>query len=347
MAEASEPVSIRAGDIRFADLRDIVKAAGLFATRRDYYLWKIPLNLLLFAIGWMAFILVGDSWWNLAVAGYLALAYTQTGLLGHDIAHHQVTRNKRTLAVLSVIHGGLIGISYGWWTLNHNEHHNHPNHVDKDPDVYRRLVAMSPVQAEHTMGGFHRFVVRHQATLFFPLLVLYSVAVRTESIKSIRAQAFRNYRAEGLILAVHGVVYFAAVFAELSPLRAVVFVLLHQALFGLYLGAILAPNHKGEATRDGDEEELDWVTRQVITSRNLVPNAVTHFFFGGLNYQIEHHLFPTMSRPNLRRCRPLVKEYCARHGLEYGEVTTLESYRIVLRHLADTGAEIERVWSAA
>jgi fatty acid desaturase len=59
---------------------------------------------------------------------------------------------------------------------------------------------------------------------------------------------------------------------------------------------------------------------------------------GGLNHQVEHHLFPSMPRPNLRRARPLVAAFCAEHGIRYVETGLLATYAIVLGHLRDVAA---------
>ena len=86
----------------------------------------------------------------------------------------------------------------------------------------------------------------------------------------------------------------------LSPLKAVVFIVVQQALFGLYLGCSFAPNHKGMPMLAADDQS-DFLRRQVLTSRNVRGSWLVDFALGGLNYQIEHHLFPSMPRPNLRR----------------------------------------------
>jgi fatty acid desaturase len=61
---------------------------------------------------------------------------------------------------------------------------------------------------------------------------------------------------------------------------------------------------------------------------------------GGLNYQIEHHLFPTMPRPNLRRAQPLVQGFCSQHGLPYVEAGLFGSYAEAVRHLHAVGAPL-------
>jgi hypothetical protein len=82
----------------------------------------------------------------------------------------------------------------------------------------------------------------------------------------------------------------------LSPLQALVFVVVHQGLFGLYLGCSFAPNHKGMPTLS-DADQLDFLRRQVPTSRNVAGSRLVDWGLGGLNYQIEHHLFPNMPGP--------------------------------------------------
>ncbi len=126
----------------FPELQRRVKAPGLLDPRPGYYAAKIAFNLLLLAAGWATLVLVGNSWWVIAVGVYMAFAYTQTGFIGHDIGHRQVTRNRRWQDVLGLLHGNLLmGFSYGWWVGHHNKHHSNPNHLEKDSDITRRRAA--------------------------------------------------------------------------------------------------------------------------------------------------------------------------------------------------------------
>jgi fatty acid desaturase len=125
----------------------------------------------------------------------------------------------------------------------------------------------------------------------------------------------------------------------LTPLQAVAFVVVQQGLFGLYLGCSFAPNHKGMPTLS-DEEELDFLRRQVLTSRNVRGSRLVDFLLGGLNYQIEHHLFPNMPRPNLRHAQPLIRGFCQEHDIDYSEATIFGSYAQAVRHLHAVGAPL-------
>ncbi len=101
-----------------------------------------------------------------------------------------------------------------------------------------------------------------------------------------------------------------------------------QIVASLYLAAIIAPNHKGMPVW-AKGARLSFLERQVLSSRNVNSHPVWDFLFGGLNYQIEHHLFPTMPRVHFKRARSIVKPFCAAHGLPYEEVDPLTSYRMI------------------
>jgi fatty acid desaturase len=140
-----------------------------------------------------------------------------------------------------------------------------------------------------------------------------------------------------VLLGTHLIAYAAALLLVLSPLQALVFLLVHQALFGVYLGMTFAPNHKGMPHPTGDE---DFLRKQVLTSRNVRGGRVTDAALGGLNYQIEHHLFPAMPTPNLRHAQPIVQRYCAEIGVPYEMTGLLTSYGEALRHLHEVGAPL-------
>jgi len=70
------------------------------------------------------------------VAVFLVVMFTQTGFIGHDAGHRQISGSKRLDGMIGRIHGNLlIGPSYGWWVAKHNRHHAHPNQIGRDPDI--------------------------------------------------------------------------------------------------------------------------------------------------------------------------------------------------------------------
>jgi fatty acid desaturase len=128
----------------------------------------------------------------------------------------------------------------------------------------------------------------------------------------------------------------------LSPVKALVFVSVHQRLLGLYLGAVFAPTHKGMPILSKDDDS-DFLRRQVLTARNVRGGLLTDLLLGGLNYQIEHHLFPHMPCPSLPRAQPVLRTYCLGHGLPYAETSLIDSYRQALAHLDTWVAATSRV----
>jgi fatty acid desaturase len=304
--------------------------------RPRYYLLKIVILAALFAAGWTAFVLLGDSWYQTGVAVYLAVVFGQAGFLGHEAGHRQIFRSRRVNDAAGLVLGDLmIGLSYGWWTGKHNRHHAHPNLPGRDPDITIAVLAFTRDQASAWRGPA-RVLVRYQAFLFFPMLLLEAVSMHVISVATVLRGQVRNRWTELGLLTVHFTGYVAAVLLVLSPARALVFVAVQQGLLGLYLGCAFAPNHKGMPVLS-EQDTLDFLRRQVITSRNVTGGPVVETLLGGLNYQIEHHLFPAMPRPSLRRCRVLVRAHCARIGVRYCEKGLFSSYLEVLRHLHAVG----------
>ena len=333
-ATSSDPSRAATGS-DFAALSRRVNAEGLMTRRPGYYVLRMSVVALMVAVGWTAFFVIGSSWWQLVTATFLAVTFTQIALVAHDLAHRQVFRTKRPGEVAGRLAGNLgIGMSYGWWMDKHTRHHNNPNHDDLDPDVAPEVLIWA---TESALGrrGLKGFITRHQAALFFPLLTLLAADLKVSSVKALRNGIVKRRGLEGTLLILHAAGYVSALLLVLSPLQAIAFMLVHQALFGVYLGMTFAPNHKGMPHPTGDE---DYLRKQVLTSRNVHGGWLTDAALGGLNYQIEHHLFPGMPTPNLRKAQPIVQAYCAEIGVAYEQTGLIRSYRQALQHLHQVGA---------
>jgi fatty acid desaturase len=323
---------IAPGDFRALAIQ--IRGAGLLERRPGYYSLKIALTTAALAGGWAALFVVGNSWATLGVAAFLGLMFTQFGFVAHDAGHHQVFGSRRANWLLGLIVGNmLIGLSFGWWIKKHSAHHAHPNQVDRDPDIGDGLVAFTSAD---DLGGADRslaqLLARWQAPLFFPLMVLRSTGLHVSGIQRLYRQHDRAAAAEGVLIAVHAALYLTAVFWVLSPLKAVAFIGVQQAIFSFYLGCSFAPNHKGMPILEYNAE-MSFARRQVITARNVAGGRFINLLLGGLNYQIEHHLFPTMPRPNLARAQNIVRAFCLHGGFGYCEDSLIGSYRQAVRHL--------------
>ncbi|MEU6674524.1 acyl-CoA desaturase [Streptomyces sp. NPDC046925] len=321
----------------FAPLLRTVKEQGLLGRRTGWYARTIIVNALALAAVAAGMFLAGGSWWVLLLAPVLSVLCARTAFIGHDAGHSQITGDRGVSRAIGLIHGNLLlGMSSAWWNDKHNRHHANPNHIDKDPDVAADVLVWTSKQARVRVG-FRRWLTRNQAWLFFPLTLLQGIAMKIYGFQDLRRQAPRERLVEGLLLVAHLAGYVTLLLAAMPVGHALAFAAVHQALFGLHLGLAFAPNHKGMEMPDPDGERWGHLSRQVLTSRNIRGSALTDWFLGGLNYQIEHHLFPSMPRPSLRRAQPLVRAHCAELGMPYTEAGFLDSYRQVLRHMYEVG----------
>ncbi|NYG60413.1 fatty acid desaturase [Nocardioides daedukensis] len=332
----TQPGRATHGGSDFAELRRRIDAAGLLERRRGYYAARFVLVGVALVAGAAALVTFGDTWWQLLTAVGLAVVFAQLALLAHDIAHRQVFRTRRASELAGRLVGNLgVGMSYGWWMDKHTRHHANPNHEELDPDVSPELLVWSQGQAVEARG-VARFIGKYEAFLFFPLLTLEAFNLHVSSFRAVLRPGLSARRLEAGLLVLHVVGWTGLTFTVLSPGLAVAFLLLNQAVLGLYLGCSFAPNHKGMPTLTGAREP-DFLRKQVLTSRNVRGGPVVDVALGGLNYQIEHHLFPSMPCANLPLAQPIVRDYCRELGVDYAEARLVESYAIALRHMHSVG----------
>lgn len=334
-APASSPRERYVSD--YSELSREIKSSGLLKRRYGYYWSMIIAMSVAFAGVWVGFALLGNSWFQLILAAVLAVILVQFGFLGHDSAHRQIFVSHRWNEWMGRILSGLFaGLSYGWWMSKHNRHHANPNKVGADPDIGAGALVFTHEDAQKRTGFGQRFA-RRQGYLFFPLLLLEGLALHVASIQTImRGEALKHrwWEASFVLLRLGG--YLAVLFIVLPPGKAAAFFGVQMGLFGLLLGASFAPNHKGMPIVPWNKK-IDFLRRQVLTSRNIRGGVMTDFALGGLNYQVEHHLFPSMPRPNLRKAQPIVRDFCARHKVTYTETSLFGSYRIVINYLNKVG----------
>ena len=322
----------------YAALTSRVQDAGLMRRRHGYYwTWFIGLTAALGGLG-TAVVLLGASWWQLLVAAGLAVVLGQVMFLGHDAAHRQIFASGRWNDWASLVIANLYaGMSYGWWQHKHSRHHAKPNQIGADPDIATDTIIFHTEDIKTPRVGLRGWLTARQGWLFFPLLLLEGLNLHVSGIKTIFGRGTvkrRPVEIAFVTLRIGG--YLALVFWFMPVGLAFAFLGVQLGLFGLYMGAVFAPNHKGMPLVPKDSR-IDFMSRQVLMSRNISGGPVTDVAMGGLNHQIEHHLFPSMPRPHLRRARPLVREACAEQGIPYTETTAVRSYGIVVRYLNEVG----------
>jgi len=331
-ATATISVSPTQAAREYAELKRIIKEHGLLEKQPLYYTLKIAILLGLFVLSIVLLILVRPLWFQLLNAVYLAVVTTQIGLLGHDAGHRQIFRKTWKNDLVGLLTGNLLlGMSNGWWMEKHNRHHSNPNQLELDSDIDVPILAMTEEHI-YKKNKIQQFVVAYQAIFFFPVLSMIGLSLQASSMQFLARTKEKYHSIEIALMVLHYAAYLSLLFYVLGFWQALLFMLIHQLLSGLYLGSIFAPNHKGMPILDKDSD-LGFLYRQVVTARNVQAHPVTDFWYGGLNYQIEHHLFPSMPRNHLKEAQRLIKAFCQEHTIPYHETSMLRSYLEILQFL--------------
>ena len=337
-ADATSPArAARAVVQTYTALAATTRNLGL--QRRTPWFYAVLFTGLVLALGGATtgILLLGHSWLQLLMAGALGVIFTQLAFLGHEASHRQVLNsgpaNDRVGWVLAVV---FVGISYSWWMNKHNRHHQNPNKLGKDPDIEIDTFSFVEESAA-TRRGLMAWFTRRQGLFFFPLLLLEGLNLHLKSVQSLWLnRQVKGRRRELATLGVRFALYLTAVFLVLPLGMAFAFLGVQLAVFGLYMGASFAPNHIGMPIVPR-EAKLDFFGKQVRTSRNVAGGWWATALMGGLNYQIEHHLFPSMPRPHLSAARRLVREHCRVHDVPYAETNLITAWGIVIRYLNQVG----------
>lgn len=334
---ATTPSSQRHQISDYTELSRRIKAAGLLERRRGWYAARVLGLIAGFGVAFGLLFTLGSSLGQLGVAALFAVLFTQSAFLAHDGAHRQVFASGRRNEWFSRIVGDLVvGLSYGWWSHKHSRHHANPNKIGADDDIATGALVFDP---EHVAqrSGIVGWITRRQGWLFFPMLTLEGLNLHVSAVRTVRQRRDLRYRrVEAVLLAIRLIGFPVLVVATLGLGLGLAFLGVQLAVFGVYMGASFAPNHKGMPLI-GKDVRIDFLRRQVLTSRNIRGTRAMAWAMGGLNYQIEHHLFPSMPSVNLRRARPIVRAYCAERQIPYTETGLFAAYGIVVRYLNRVG----------
>ena len=323
----------------YRELKRLITEAGLLERQPRYYFFKITSVLLLIALAIALVPLIGESWWQMATAVFFAVVGVQTATLAHDGGHRQIFKSLRKNDLVALlITSPYLGFNYSWWLDQHNKHHAMPNHEDGDPNSNLNIWAFTRKQRLQK-SGFFLWMAKYQAILMIPLQSLGAFYKVVESARFVKNKPLRNPRMELLIFPAYFAWFVPLIFLSMTPGQAVAFFVVYFLTLGFSLGALIAPNHKG-MTMLGDGHTLDFLHWQVMTARNVRGNRMIDWFYGGLNYQIEHHLFPTMPRNNLRDSIAIVKPYCERHAIPYHDAGFYQSFAEILRSMHEVSAPL-------
>ena len=320
----------------YTEVSQRVKEQGLLHRARWFYIVVGAVLALGMGGAITGFVLLGHSWFQLLIAAVLGVLFTQVAFLAHEAGHKQILASAPANDRLARILAGAIGMSFSWWDSKHTRHHGNPNRIAKDPDIAIDTISFVEEDAA-TARGLRRWITRRQGWLFFPLLTLEGLNLHRLSFQHLFSRGpVKSRWLEMAIVFGRFALLLVPVFVFLPIGMAFAFMGVQLAVFGLYMGSSFAPNHKGMPVIAKDAK-LDFFSKQVRTSRNIRGGWWATTLMGGLNYQIEHHLFPNMPRPHLRKARLIVREFCDKLEVPYAETSLVASYGIVIRYLNSVG----------
>jgi fatty acid desaturase len=321
----------------YSDLLKAVRSAGLLERRRGFYITVFAALAVLMTAAWFGFALIGQSWFQLLIAAALGIICTQLSFLAHEAGHRQIFASRRANDWSArLLATSVAGVSYSWWEQKHGAHHNHPNVISKDPDIAPGPIVFHTEAAAERQGRLAA-LTRKQGWLFIPLLFLVGLGLQIDSVRFVfrRAKVTHRWVELPILLARLGVLPVLA-FSFLPLGMAAAFIGVQLAVFGFYMGASFAPNHKGMPVLPADSR-VDFLSRQVLTSRNISGGRFMDILLGGLNRQVEHHLFPDMARPQLHKATAIVRRHCEKQGIPFTETTLAASFGIIVRYLNEVG----------
>lgn len=323
-----------------------VRDAGLLVKKPSFYIIRLAV-LSVMAVGlwvlggFIASLSNQNQLWMIAafvLVGGLGIVSAQYGFIAHEASHRQVFRNNKLNDWTGLFLANLFaGLSYGFWLRKHNKHHQRPNQIGEDPDIAIRVLSFT-TESKESKKGIERWLSDRQGYLF-PLLLLFTgfdllldsfVGLGRKDRKlGIRLLEFSLM----MIRQLAPYVVFAIMF---GPFWAVALWFTMMMTFGFFMGAAFAPNHKGMPLVE-KESKLDFFSRQVLTSRNVKGSWLKDNLMGGLNYQVEHHLFPSMARPNLKKAHDIVVKFCEENNITLIEMGLAKSYMAIMQHLNKVG----------
>ncbi len=323
-----------------------VKAAGLLKKRPSFYMIRLGVISLLAGGLWTGAAFVGiaaqahGAWilMGFLAAGLLGVMSAQYGFIAHEAAHRQVFKNNKANDWLGLVLANLFaGLSYGFWMRKHNQHHKQPNQIDADPDIAIRILSFTP-ESRDAKKGIERWLSERQGWLFPFLLFLTGFDLLLDSFAGLarKDRPLKIRLLEFGLMVVRQTAPYVGMALMFGWLWAIALWVFQMMIFGFFMGAAFAPNHKGMPLVPKDAK-LDFFSRQVLTSRNIRGSWLKDNLMGGLNYQVEHHLFPSMARPYLRKAHEIVGEYCRANDITLVEMNLISSYAVIIRYLSKVG----------
>ncbi|HIK78601.1 MAG TPA: acyl-CoA desaturase [Candidatus Poseidoniales archaeon] len=311
-----------------AALRKKLQSGGLLE-KTPFKCWsKVVILLLIVGVLFFAHITLPLGW-SIAMLVVTGLFSTTLAMTGHEGIHSSACNSRAgNLSLSTIVFPLFCGMSMEYWREKHNvKHHSFPNVVDKDPDIHGWPIAFSSVDYERS-GAILKFFQKHlQGYYFWPITLLAAHSMRIEGIRFLAKHPFnaskktrfnRVWLLDCSMIVLHFFLWLVVpILAGITWWMVLGFYGILWAFVGLFLSMIFIVGHAAQPIiYEADE---NW-RLQIETGRRIKMGPIGRFFFVGLDYQIEHHLFPSASHFSLPKIAPSVKKYAEENGWNYQEI---------------------------
>jgi len=280
------------------------------------------------------------------------LFWQQCAFLGHDLGHTSFTNSWRLDYLLMVtIFNAVNGISPGWWKRSHNVHHIITNSHNFDPDIQHLPVfAVSEKFFNNIFSKYHNRVLefdnlsqiflRYQHFLYYPIMGFARFNLYLQGLLLLLSSKKMHYRTTELISFIIFVSWVSYLVSALPNLYIQISWLLISHLIAGILHVQITLSHFSMPVYEG-HNETEFFRTQVLGSMDIDCSTNMDWFHGGLQFQVEHHLFPRMPRYHLRNARPYVIQLCKKYEIPYTSVSFLEANKMVISTLRDVSQKLK------
>ncbi|NOR56391.1 MAG: hypothetical protein GQ531_09305 [Sulfurovum sp.] len=300
----------------FDELKSQVKEAGL--------LERVPLRgtfeMIAIIVSVVTALATAPLWHPVLLALFLTLLFTRSVFVSHDILHRQYFKSKSLSMKLSYPFSALIlSNSSSWWDYKHNvNHHTYCNIVEKDEDIRALDGAFTPNKGNSPFLKKYKHVVFWGAMFFmFPAFIAqsYSFVIK------------RKLWGEFALMLLHWPLIWGTLYTQIGGADTLIVALVMNFVLSPWLAFGFITNHLGcETFTEEQAKDFSWMELQMRGSRSLKGGFLVHWFYGGLNTQIEHHLFPKAPRFNLLKVQKMTKDFAKKHNIPYFESTPAQAY---------------------
>ncbi|KAM7085280.1 fatty acid desaturase 2-like protein FADS2B isoform 1-T1 [Molossus nigricans] len=323
----------------FQELRRTLEAMNMFNANLGFFLLHFIQILILETLAWLMLWHFGSGWpVTICVSFLLTISQAQSSFLQHDTGHLSIFKKSKWNHLMHrFVMCHLKGMSVNWWNHRHFQHHTKPNIYPKDPDIdVGPLFLIGDLQPIKYGKKKIKYIDYEKQHLYFYMVGLPLLMPVYFNLQSMQVMYLGRFWGEIAWVSSFYIRYFITFGPFYGIFRTMLLIYLVKFLESPWITYVTQMSHI--PMKMSREENRDWLSTQVLATCNVEQSFFNDWFTGHLNFQIEHHLFPTMPRHNYHKVAPLVRSLCAKHGLQYVNKPMLKAFGDIVRSLKKSAA---------